>query len=238
MTTGANPQGLNAGVYAGGIWEIPATSATLPAHLLARASNWPGALTFAAITSDAEAVATNAQDVCIRRFVSEPLVGAQTISGTIKGQIRISESSTNMNALPQICVKVIANDGQSVVGVLFTGDTRTTNVDELTTAVRNQKIPAAGISPATLSSVAAGDGDRIYVEVGVRANNTSSTSFTATARAGATATPGGANDLTEGGAETTDLNPWIEFSQALNFDPLATGFPFDPHETLRSLMRR
>jgi hypothetical protein len=155
--------------------------------------------------------------VAIRRYVSDPLVGAHTFSGTMIGQMRLAESAAGMNALPTIQAKVITNDGTLRRGILYGGDTRTTNVDELTTTLRSWRNPAAGISPVTLNSVNAQDGDRILIEVGVRANNTVTTSYTATLRHGSTATPGGANDLAAGGTETTDLNPWVEFSADLTF---------------------
>ncbi len=156
----------------------------------------------------------NARDILIRQFVSDPIVGAQTISGTLKGQLRIHESDIAANYLPQIMVSVVSNNGLTVRGTPFGGDTRTTNVDEMATVSTNGKIPAAGISPVTLTSVSALDGDRLVVEIGCRANNTVTTDYTVRARFGCgTATA----DLAEGGVETTDLNPWVEFSANINF---------------------
>lgn len=161
----------------------------------------------------------NNRDVLIRQYVSAPLT-AQTITGTLKGQVQISESNASANMLPQIVVNVVSKDGTTVRGTLYGGDTRTTNVDELTTALRNQRIPATGVSPVTLTSVTAQDGDRIVVEIGVRAQNTSNTNYTATANFG----DSGASDLTEGGAETTNLNPWVELSANLTFQTGLTPF--------------
>jgi hypothetical protein len=130
-------------MYGGGVvWELPASGSAPTATKLARAGNWPGAQAFGGTTSVAETSATVAQDVCIRRFVSDPLVGAQTISGTLFGQMYIGQSNTGMNALPQIMVKVISGDGTTLRGTLYGGDSRTTNVDEVTTAARSQKNPA------------------------------------------------------------------------------------------------
>jgi hypothetical protein len=201
--------------YTGGTtqgWEEP-TYASGSYRLLARADNWPGAVTF--ITNSRGATNVVNQDIYIRGYVSDPLTTAQSISGTLSGQALMRENNAGMDAHPQIMVKVISGDGATLRGVLFGGDSRTTNVDELTTLLQNRQIPAPGISPVTLSSVAASSGDRILIEVGVRAN--AATTFFPNLRFGATASPGGANDLSVGGAETTDLNCWIEFSQTLSF---------------------
>ena len=75
-----------AATYGGGqIWEIPTSGSAPTALLLARPANWPPTVSLFNAVSAAETSTTNAQDVCIRRYVSDPLVGAQTISGTLKG---------------------------------------------------------------------------------------------------------------------------------------------------------
>lgn len=216
LTTAAPPSGLtvNSGSYPG--WDLPAFASAPAITKLARAGNWPGLSAFASPAA-AEASATNNLDLALARYLSDPLAGDQTVAGTLIGQMRMSESNAAMNALPQITL-VVVGAGGGLRGVLFSGDTRTTNVDELTTTLQNRRIPAAGISPVTLASVAALNGDHLLAVVGVRAQNTATTSYTATAHHGATATPGGANDLAVGGAETTgNLNPWIQLSADLVF---------------------
>lgn len=165
--------------------------------------------------AEVTASSTNARDICARQCISDPIIGSRPISGTLKGQILMSESSTNANMLPQVVLRVISGDGTIVRGTLYAGDTRTTNVDELPTTLTNQQIPGAGISPVTLTQVDALDGDRIVAEIGARLNNTTSTTYTVTFRIGHSTT---AADLSEGGSETTDLNPWIELSEDINFD--------------------
>lgn len=154
-------------------------------------------------------------DLLARQYISVPVVGAQTISGTLKGQMAMSDTSgtTLGNWMPQMVVRVFSNDGSAVRGTLHAGDTRTTNVDEITATLRNERNPATGISPVTLGSVAALDGDRIVVEVGARNQNSATANVGINVRFG----DDNASDLTEGGTETTDLNPWIEFSQTINF---------------------
>jgi hypothetical protein len=94
-------------------------------------------------------------------------------------------------------------------------------VDELTTVGRNQMFPAPGVNPATLSSVSALDGDRILLDLGHRADATTNNNVSIVG--GTLASFGGANDLTAGGIETTQLNPWVEFSQTLNFTAISGG---------------
>lgn len=168
----------------------------------------------------------NARDLLIRQYVSNPLSGNQTISGTLKGQMQISENNAAANFMPQMVVRVVSGDGTTVRGTLHAGDTRTTNVDEVTisTVEANVKNPAAGISPVTLTSVNALDGDRVVVEIGVRANNTSATNYTAFLYVGDVS----GTDLTEGGSETELLNPWIEFSANLSFQSPSSPPPSPP----------
>ena len=71
----------------------------------------------------------NANDILAMQYVSEPLA-AQTISGTLIGQIRRAEAANAANMMGQIVVRVVSSTGVQR-GVLYGGDTRTTNVDEM-----------------------------------------------------------------------------------------------------------
>lgn len=53
-----------------------------------------------------------------RQWVSAPLK-AQTISGTVKGQMRCRESHANLNAFLAITIRVVSNDGTVVRGTLL-----------------------------------------------------------------------------------------------------------------------
>jgi hypothetical protein len=175
----------------------------------------------------AEAVTTNNYDVLLRSYVSEPL-SAQSISGTVKGQILCRESSSSANFRSQLVVKVVSNDGTTVRGTLLAADTGTTVSDEWNTGSstwENRKIPLGWSgSGASLSSVSAQDGDRLVFEIGYRAHNTSSSSFTGGIYCNDTA---GDTDLSEGGSETDtaaspDYRSWIELSQTLTFQGAGT----------------
>lgn len=221
LTAATAPVTPASGTYTGGTtegWDGPAAPGPTT-NKLARSGVWPGATTFTNAAQTKGNTTANT-DHCNRKFVSDPLIGAQSIvnTGTLRGQASFLESAATANAHTQIIAKVVSNDGATLRGVLYSGDSRTGTVDEMTTANRNQNVPAATIDPVTISNtVSALDGDRILVEIGFRANSTTSTHGT-TLRFGSTATPGGANDLAVDGTETTDLNGWVEFSQNLNFE--------------------
>jgi hypothetical protein len=160
----------------------------------------------------AEAVTTNPYDVLLAQFVSAPLDVNQTITGTVKGQIRASEANLDADFRTQLVLKVVSGDGVTLRGTLLTFDVSALS-SEFATALTNRKVPLAASSPATLSSVAALAGDRIVAEIGYRSHNTHSTSRTGTVEIGCAS----ATDLAEDETTTTQNNPWIEFSQSLTF---------------------
>lgn len=224
---------LAAGTYT--FWDSPAAGSVTVRKLMDTQSGNFAASTYSQTNAVHNAVVDN--DVCNTRFLSGPLVGDQTITGTLKGQVLSRESATTLNAHNQMTARVVSNDGQTVRGTLYAGDTRTGTVDELITTLRNQKNPAVTISPVTLSSVAGLDGDRILVELGHRANAT--TTGNTTISVGTNAAFGGADDLVESGAETTNFNPWVEFSQNLVFVAAATtSLPLQSRTSAYTLYRR
>lgn len=157
--------------------------------------------------------------------VSDPLA-AQTITGTVKGQFRCQENfAGNIDAEPQLKLYVVSNDGSSVRGVLLDFDGATTpDAHEYATALTNRSFPRGGV--AAVSSVVCQAGDRIVSEVGSRKTAVASASRTATLDFG----DAGASDLPEDESTTTQLNPWLEFSQTLVFQSAgvtiaASGIP-------------
>jgi len=160
-----------------------------------------------------EAIATSPLDVLVAQFTSAP-VSAQTISGTVKGQIRASESNADADFRAQVVAWVVKPDGTSR-GTLLAADTSALS-SEMTTTLTNRKYPLAAISPATLSSVVAVAGDRIVIEVGVRSHNTHTTNRSATLRFGTSAT----TDIAEDETTTADDRPWIELSGTITFEPV------------------
>ena len=190
-------------------WDDTSAVTTRPANTV------KGTSAFVEV-SDTEASGVNTWDVCLGRFVSEPLA-AQTITGTVMGIIRARENVTGVNARSQMVVRVVSGDGTTVRGTLLPQNTTTTNINEwvittTATAVRNARFPV-GAGAATLTSVTAQDGDRIVIEVGGRAVNTATTAtFTLALRFGENAT-----DAADNETGVTEAAPWVEFSNGLAF---------------------
>lgn len=157
-----------------------------------------------------------------RQYISAPLNGAQTISGTVKMQLGVREedSRNNVDQL-WLAIKVVSNDGGTVRGTLLAhGNYGPTAEFEwhlgpgpagFPPLYRNKK----GADGDALSSVSALDGDRIVVEVGY-SNSGAGTS------PGARAIWGDDDsdlpeDETTAVAETTGPAGWIEFSTNISF---------------------
>ena len=157
----------------------------------------------------AETSATNNYDVLLLKLVSEPIPMAQTIAGNLSWVVGSLESSTNMNAFWHVHAYVTVGDTDMLRGTLVTDYTETAN-EWPTTAVGDGPVALLALNPVTISA-----NDRIVIEAGYVARNTSTTSRTGTLWYGGT----NAADLTLGGDETT-LPGWWEFDSAL-FPPAA-----------------
>jgi hypothetical protein len=162
-------------------------------------------------TTFTETSATAVNRLCVQ-FVSLGRLAAQTITGTVKGQIRWSETATDADFDAQLVIRVIAPDG-TVRGTLLAAHSSALS-SEFVTADTNRKVPLAALSPVTLSSVVCQDGDLLVVEVGYRAYNTTTTSKGGRISWGSN----GSGDYAEDETSTSGtLNPWLEFSSNLSF---------------------
>lgn len=145
------------------------------------------------------------------QYVSEPIVAA-TISGTVKGIIRVSESVATNDCRAQLVIKVVSNDGTVERGVLIAENADALS-NEYATSLTNRKFPLNWTgSGATVSNVVAQDGDRIVIEIGTRFH-AATAAITASYRLG----DSNSTDCAENETSTSDFNPWIEFSQDLSF---------------------
>ena len=143
----------------------------------------------------------------VRQYISHPLNGAQTITGTVKGQIIASEYSAAGNFHWVSKIRVMSNDGATNRGYLL-GET----VDS--TELNSGKMNRSFLAGDALSSVEALDGDRIVIDIGIQAQNSSASSYGLFVWW----RDNGASDLPEDDTDTDEtLNSWIEFSQTLNF---------------------
>lgn len=170
----------------------------------------PDGSSFAVGLLTSTANGTNPNDQLWRQFVSAPLA-AQTITGTIKGQFLVEEAQATLDADAQLVVRVVSNDGSTVRGTLLASDTSALSSEFVATTYTNRKFPKAAGSPATLSSVAVLDGDRIVAEVGMRVHSTIGNV------SGFTLGGTGASDLPEDETTTANGYAWIEFSADIPF---------------------
>jgi len=151
--------------------------------------------------------------ILVRQYVSDPLEW-QLIAGTLKGQIRAAESNAGFNGTLYFHLFLATNSGVLKASIFETGTDATTTPPEfvVTTLTNRRFANAAEESLLTVPNVIAQQGDRLVLEVGVREITT------VTARTGSlNFGDNSATDLAENQTTTAADNPWIEFSQTLNF---------------------
>lgn len=152
-------------------------------------------------------------DVLNRMYVSDP-IGVHDFTGcTYKIQVRCVEDDAKANfVLMIIALRVTSNDGQTLRFALEAIDSGATEFDDDVLVNRAMGDSCgAGISQ---------NGDRIVFELGIRAVNTKTTLFTATMDFG----DNSGTDLPENETETTQYNPWIEFSHNIAAYVPPSGF--------------
>lgn len=147
---------------------------------------------------------TTTQDILGFQLISEPLPANMTISGTISAVVRVFENANTNNVTLALLAKVVSRDGGVSRGTLFS----TFNTDTefaLSASAATRIVNAQALTPINAQS-----GDRIVVELGGHAAGpTAAGSYTM--RLGNNA----ASDFALTSGLTTDLNPWVEFSQDL-----------------------
>lgn len=160
---------------------------------------------------------TSAAFVAWRQYVSAPLT-AQTITGTVKGQVAAEENSTNLNATVAVIIRVVSNDGSTVRGTLLAisaPDDLTYEVNVSTGTPVNRRLrDASEATSMALSSLAVLSGDRLCIEFGFR--QIASSSSTARTARGYFGDDSG-TDLPEDDTATATNNPWLEFSNPVYF---------------------
>lgn len=144
-------------------------------------------------------------DICRLQFISAPL-SAQTITGTVKGQIRVYEGGDDDDCCRAVVIRVLSNDGATVRGTLLAHFPSSLESEWVLSATNRYFPPSTSVD-----SVDAQDGDRLVIEIGSRrfAANFGYHRY----RMG----DNNASDLPEDETSTSDYNPWIEFSQTLDF---------------------
>jgi len=147
-----------------------------------------------------------------RYYVSPPLAGAQTLSGTVQLYTRaIAAAGGPIRSYAEIFV--VSNDGSTVRGTLLSAAQYVaTNISSV------QQISKAWFNGNSMSSVNANDLDRIVIGIGYQNTASSGT-------VGASAAYGDFNtsthtDIADGPANesnTTNVTGWIEFSGTIKF---------------------
>lgn len=137
------------------------------------------------------------------QLISDP-IGAQTISGTVKGWMQQFEVAGTDNVLSMIGLRVVSNDGSVVRGTLLAVSSAYGTAAELNTSQRNIQLA----NGATLVSVDAQNNDRIVLEVGY--TDVAGTTPEARARWGESVA-----DCAENETETASRSGWLEFSMTI-----------------------
>jgi hypothetical protein len=159
-----------------------------------------------------------AETICNRQFVSE-MLSAQTISGTIKGQIRCYESNVGVNATTAVHIRVCNEDGSIIRGTVLpiSASDATTTPPEFSTTLTNRRFQDAGeLFAIVLTGLAVQERDRLIIELGFREVGTTTTRYMRHSYGDNSGT-----DLPENNTTTTANNPWIEFNNTILHLPRA-----------------
>jgi hypothetical protein len=161
------------------------------------------------ITSDNDGTVNHT--ILLRQYVSEPL-GAQTISGNIKGQIRAKTSAGSDTHNLSISIRACSNDGATIRSpALLAIKSETTTMSK--TALTNRKFEDGSTTPIALTSLTISEGDRLVIEIGYKNGQTITTR-----NGGVSCGDDSASDLAQDETTTTADNPWIEFDSTLQPD--------------------
>lgn len=148
------------------------------------------------------------QKVLLLQYVSNPMQ-AQTISGTVKGQMLFVQDDVQC-AFDQTLLRiyVISNDGSVVRGTLLAiGSYGTTNL--FATPPAQNRFLANGDALTTLAVL---DDDRLVIEIGCRATTPPQVTGFVGCYVG-----GPATDLPEDETSINEYAPWVEFSNEILF---------------------
>lgn len=147
----------------------------------------------------------NGTKAIFKQYISEPLA-AQTISGNVTGQIRGSTNS-NSSINYMMGIRIVSNDGTTVKQTPLNVTAFSTY--PMSSSLRNQTLASTAI---TSSSVDAGD--RLVIEIGM--TRTAAWGAAGSAHSMSYGDDSG-TDLPVNKTETSAYNPWIEFSNPIDF---------------------
>jgi hypothetical protein len=183
-------------------WESTTSASRRRMGLPARASS-----TKISVGPFSETSASNTFDRLAYQFTSDPLPNDAVICGPIRGFVRVSENNqADADLRSQMHVRVVSADGSTTIGTLLDFDASAL-VDEWPLTEASRKFPLNYTDPGTNATpVTVSAGQRIVVEIGFRAHNTTTSSRGGVFRTGHTY---GGTDFSATD-QTTDLNPWFD----------------------------
>ena len=146
------------------------------------------------------------------RGVSDPIKTAVTIDGTFSAVLLCREADAAANMVVQVHVWVTTGDSNVARGTLLSN-----YVDGTEFQVHASNFGAITISPQALTSVSAQPGDRIVVEIGYAALNTTTTAQTGVIKVGGTSSDAVGTETTEAASGT--VAAWVEISDDIEFAP-------------------
>lgn len=150
-----------------------------------------------------DADATN-QDILFRQYVSDPLTSQDIAVQSVVNLIRCSETDLSNNLFTKLDIRVVSNDGSIVRGTLV--NMRIDGV-EAATSLTNRN------NTGNCAAVTCFQGDRLVIEIGMSGDPAATFSHDSSMSIGDdNATDLGANDT-----DTTALNPYVEFTNAVTF---------------------
>ncbi len=166
-----------------------------------------------ALTTRLQATGTTSPTTrAMLRYVIGPLA-AQSISGTVRMVMLAMESNAGANANLAMAVKIIQPGGADRATLLaVTSSDSAASPYELTITLSTKRCwTLTETEPLTLTTQSAQAGDYLVIEIGFRSATTTSRNISL--RYGDAA----ASDCAYSDNVTTDLNPWVEFSDDLGF---------------------
>lgn len=159
-----------------------------------------------AMATASSASASTTGDILLAQYLYGPIATGFTLGGTVKGQIRASESGASADARAQIGIRVIAGDGSTVRGTALALDNGALS-SEFGAGLQNRRFPRGGA--VALTTVAGSAGDYLVIELGARKHQSNFTTVSLVFGDNA------GSDLAENETTFTANNPWIELSDGL-----------------------
>ena len=164
------------------------------------------------------------RDVLFMQFVSHPLAGSQTITGSqaLKAQALVKQRATTNNMLFSVGIRVIAVDGSTVQKTVLVVTRDGVAADATTLTNRQFTATSAATNYTTVA------GDYIVIEIGMSGDPNVGNDHDSDIRLGDAA----ASDLAENDTDTGDLRPWVELTDTLTFTGETSTVTLSESETV------